>query len=250
MCQIFSMDRSAGLSHVNKERKLGAPQRGRVERRPSGVCRKKKSSKKKRALQKRPPQPPKRLRPVLRPTGADVPQAPQNSTQFIMDDHEGSQDFYNFDASYEEDVQQTPSITNNFAVTDFENVFQHAHEDSLLNSSVDDLKSDIVSLEHKCAKLRQAIAARPSVLLHTLQSLLIDLQEENKKLKQELNETVSEHSSSHTSDSSSDSDSSDSSMSGSSSDSECSDIDCKQCLAKRNKDNSTSKSPNSALQAA
>jgi len=246
MCQTFMMDRSAGHSNVNKHYKSGAIHREELERRAAGICRKKKSSKKKKTVQKAQVQNVKRLRPVLRPTGADVPQAPQNSTQFIMDDHEESLDFKNFANFYSEEDEEYAS--GEYARNDFQNVYLKSHEDSLLDSSVDDLKSQIIGLETKCAKLRDAIAARPSVILDRLQNTLLYLQHENKKLKQQLIET--EHSSSHTSDSSSDSDSSDSSDSDSNSDSDCSNAECKKCLAKKTKEESELESANSALQPA
>lgn len=166
--------------------------------------------------------------PVLRPAGSQVPRAPENSTQFIMDNHENSNLFYNFDSNQDayNDYKTAADVS---AGNDFENAYRSAHEENLLVSNTDHLKSAIVSLESKCVKLKSIIAARPSVLLDHLQSVLINLQEENKRLRENSKKKRSRNSGS-----SSDTDSSNSSDSDSSSctESECSLSDCADCLDK------------------
>ena len=47
--------------------------------------------------------------PLLRPAGTQVPRAPENSTQFIMDDHENSTLFLNFEEACGEDDRSETS---------------------------------------------------------------------------------------------------------------------------------------------
>ncbi|KAF2350249.1 HEXIM protein, partial [Trinorchestia longiramus] len=162
--------------------------------------------------------------PVLRPFGSQVPRAPENSTQFIMDNHENSNLFINFDSnvtSTTEDDRLRSIQLEEYAQDEFETLYRSSHEESLMNSTVVELKSAIINLETRCATLEHNIASRPSVLLDSLQSLLIKLQEENKRLRQEHQQLLnpaqngpssgSSSSSISSSDSSSDSDSSTSS---------------------------------------
>lgn len=173
----------------------------------------------------------KREKPLLRPAGKQVPMAPQNSTQFIMDNHENSNLFFNFEEAYE-DFNETRSV-DSYAVNDFEDAYRFAHEENLFTSNTDTLKSAIVRLERKCQKLQNIIDARPSVLLDHLQNVLLSLQEENKQLKeQSRNRKSNEEDSSTGSDSDSSNSSlsdSDSSSSSSGSDSDCSITDCEEC---------------------
>lgn len=171
----------------------------------------------------------KREKPLLRPAGKQVPMAPQNSTQFIMDNHENSNLFFNFDSNQEayEHYNERQNVDQN-TVNDFEHAYKFAHEENLFTSNTDTLKSAIVRLERKCQKLQTMIDARPSVLLNHLQTVLLSLQEENKQLKEKIRLRNSEENSS----SGSDSDSSNSSLSDSSSSSsgsECSLTDCEEC---------------------
>lgn len=210
---------------AERERRPSALFTGRSKRGHHGRNRKLSASKKKKKNRR----PKITQRPLLRPAGSQVPRAPENSTQFIMDNHENSNLFYNFDStkesSEEEEVNKTPTTSNLFAVNDFEKAYRSAHEESIMNCNVDELKSAIVNLESRCANLQNKIAARPSILLDNLQALLIELQEENKHLKQE-NQKLVNPSHRRTSESSSSSSFSDSD---SSSDSECSRPDCEEC---------------------
>nr|XP_053634304.1 uncharacterized protein LOC128689833 [Cherax quadricarinatus] len=190
--------------------------------------------------------------PVLRPVGAQVPRAPENSTQFIMDDHENSAMFVDFDnfstphweqeppvSGAEED--ETGSATPTHALTrdwfpfnaaDFETAYQSAREDRLMSGSRSELRSAIVALEARAAVLADALSASPSRLLSTLQAQLLQLQEENASLRQRLarherkRQQSLESSSSSSTDSDSESDSTNSS-------SDCSESDCDTCAARR-----------------
>lgn len=244
VCHISTMDISADTVDVNKE-ELQAPFSIVTARevKPSILItspvnstrhrrhRQSNISKKKKKKNRRPKL---AQRPVLRPAGSQVPRAPENSTQFIMDNHENSNLFYNFDSnketSKEEEETKTPTTSNKFAVNDFEKAYRSAHEESLMNTNVDALKSSIVNLESRCANAQHAIASRPSVLLDSLQSLLIELQEENRHLRQENHQLLSpSQRRDHNSSSSSSSSSSSYSDSDSSSDTDCSQPDCEQC---------------------
>ncbi|XP_071546175.1 uncharacterized protein [Panulirus ornatus] len=189
--------------------------------------------------------------PVLRPVGAQVPRAPENSTQFIMDDHENSALFVDFDnfstpqweqeppmSGAEEDTgSATPThlLTRDwfpFNAADFETAYQTAREDRLMAGSRSDLRTAIMALEARAAVLTDALSASPSRMISTLQAQLLQLQEENSALRQHLNRRKLKRqqnlfsSSSSSTDSDSESDSTNSS-------SDCSESDCDTCAARR-----------------
>ncbi|KAG7162691.1 uncharacterized protein LOC121873706 [Homarus americanus] len=189
--------------------------------------------------------------PALRPVGAQVPRAPENSTQFIMDDHENSTLFVDFDnfstphweqeppvSGAEEDTGSatpTHALTRDwfpFNAADFETAYQSAREDRLMSGSRSELRAAIVALEARAAVLTDALSASPSRLLSTLQVQLLHLQEENAALRQRLarrelkRQQSLESSSSSSTDSDSESDSTNSS-------SDCSESDCDTCAARR-----------------
>ncbi|XP_037792864.1 uncharacterized protein LOC119588239 [Penaeus monodon] len=188
--------------------------------------------------------------PVLRPVGAQVPRAPENSTQFIMDDHENSALFLNFDKSTpgwehdppasggEDDLgSATPTHAHArdwypFNLADFESAYRSAREDRLMGGSRTDLCAAIVALEARAAVLTEALSASPSRLVATLQAQLLTLQEENAALRQRLarrrKQVVPRESSSSSTDSDSESDSTNSS-------SDCSESDCDTCAARRSR---------------
>ncbi|KAK7079645.1 hypothetical protein SK128_024701 [Halocaridina rubra] len=200
--------------------------------------------------------------PVLRPVGAQVPRAPENSTQFIMDDHENSTLFVNFDnfstphweqepptsGGEEDPIIGTPSGTPThplnrdwfpFNLADFETAYQSAREDKLMAGSSQDLRAAIVSLEARAAVLSDALSASPSRLLATLQAQLLQLQEENAALRlrlfrrQQNNETTIEQKFQAPQSSSSSSTDSDSESDSTNSSSDCSESDCDTCAARR-----------------
>ena len=174
--------------------------------------------------------------PVLRPAGAQVPRAPENSTQFIIDDHENSFMYFGFDAlnnlddgdegvskSQSESKGSSPLFKYN---ADFESEYRSIREEEMMRCTTDELKAAIVRLEAKAAVVSDALSASPSRLLERLQVQLLALQEENKSLHaavlKEKNKRITTSTSS-SSESDSDSDST------SESSSACSFPGCEQC---------------------
>lgn len=189
--------------------------------------------------------------PVLRPVGSQVPRAPENSTQFIMDDHENSTLFVNFDnfstphweqeppvSGAEEDTGNatpTHALTRDwfpFNAADFETAYQSAREDRLMAGSTTDLRSAIMALEARAAVLTDVLSASPSRLVSTLQAQLLQLQEENALLRQHLARRQRKRRPSRQSSSSSSTDS-DSESDSTNSSSDCSESDCDTCAARR-----------------
>ncbi|KAK3860342.1 hypothetical protein Pcinc_033599 [Petrolisthes cinctipes] len=189
--------------------------------------------------------------PVLRPVGSQVPRAPENSTQFIMDDHENSTLFVNFDnfstphweqeppvSGAEEDTGNatpTHALTRDwfpFNAADFETAYQSAREDRLMAGSTSDLRTAIIALEARAAVLTDALSASPSRLVSTLQAQLLQLQEENALLRQHLARRQRKRRPSRQSSSSSSTDS-DSESDSTNSSSDCSESDCDTCAARR-----------------
>ncbi|XP_064078378.1 uncharacterized protein LOC135195818 [Macrobrachium nipponense] len=255
--QRNSKHRSVNNNDANKKKKKRRRRRRRTPKSESAseitnavaLGRPTSSCDRARALYSGPPTP------VLRPVGAQVPRAPENSTQFIMDDHENSTLFVNFDnfstpqweqepptSGGEEDPYiGTPSGTPThplnrdwfpFNLADFETAYQSAREDKMMAGSTTDLKAAIVALEARAAVLTDALSASPSRLLSTLQAQLLHLQEENAALRYRLNRYQADRnhlqgsSSSSSTDSDSESDSTNSS-------SDCSESDCDTCAARR-----------------
>lgn len=111
--------------------------------------------------------------PVLRPVGAQVPRAPNNSTQFIMDDHENSSLFVHFNSDdmlkenkSERDCDGSspfqPSDWLPYNVADFEFAYQIAREDQMMNASITDLRKAILAIEEKITVTSEHLEASPS----------------------------------------------------------------------------------------
>lgn len=191
--------------------------------------------------------------PVLRPVGAQVPRAPENSTQFIMDDHENSALFVDFDNFSTPHWEQEPPVSGAedetgggtpthaltrdwfpFNAADFETAYQSAREDRLMAGSSAELRAAIVAMEARAAVLTDVLSSSPSRIVSRLQNQLLQLQEENARLKQILSRRNQnknrrpslQSSSSSSTDSDSESDSTNSS-------SDCSESDCDTCAARR-----------------
>lgn len=149
---------------------------------------------------------------ILRPL--EVPKAPSNSTQFIMDDHENCNLYVSFespsrykrrrrssetstdaangeyctspcmgyhDIDYEyespDDLDQTA-----FFEKDFEMIYRRAREEELIALSRSDLVSQLIELERKANSIEQMLNGDvPSVAF--LQEELLKLQEENTLLR-------------------------------------------------------------------
>lgn len=140
-----------------------------------------------------PPQP--SLRPVI------VPKAPENSTQFLIDDHEDSTQFLNFEDSYKSPAWCGPmddadayfptdcdddkdAFSHMYYMRDFESEYQSAREEVLLDWSREMLFDEIQKLEQKAQSLEELLNMRdPYKYLSSLQEKLIHLQEENRRLQ-------------------------------------------------------------------
>lgn len=137
--------------------------------------------------------PPQRsLRPII------VPKAPENSTQFLIDDHEDSTQFLNFEDSYKSPTWCGPmddpdaycpaddddSFKCLYYMRDFESEYQSAREEVLLDWSREMLFEEIQKLESKARTLEELLNMRdPYKYLASLQEQLIRLQEQNKQLQ-------------------------------------------------------------------
>lgn len=144
-----------------------------------------------------PPQP--SLRPVV------VPKAPENSTQFLIDDHEDSTQFLNFEETYksptwcgpmddpdayfpaDDDDDDDEPLKCMYYMRDFESEYQSAREEVLLDWSREMLFDEIQKLESKARNLEELLNMRdPYKYLANLQEQLISLQEENRRLQASL----------------------------------------------------------------
>ncbi|KAJ1530873.1 hypothetical protein ONE63_005716 [Megalurothrips usitatus] len=152
----------------------------------------------------RTPQP--SLRPII------VPKAPENSTQFLIDDHEESSQFFNFEDNYKSPTWCGPmddpdayfpadcdededAFSHMYYMRDFESEYQSAREEVLLDWSRELLFDEIQKLERKARTLEELLSLRdPYKYLASLQEQLIQLQEENRRLQAALR---SDRSSSH-----------------------------------------------------
>lgn len=93
---------------------------------------------------------------LLRP--AKVPKAPQNSTQFIIDDHENSAHFIDFEKGFtspgaRDDVGWSP-----YFVQDFENVYRTTREAHVIDWNHEVLVDKISSLEERVKTLEQQLS--------------------------------------------------------------------------------------------
>lgn len=159
---------------------------------------------------------------IIRPI--HVPKAPENSTQFIIDDHEDSHLYISFDKpfsaslrTYEDDAAfqdidyeyESPDdfdFTDYYA-RDFEDAYYQTRFDVLMQLSHNELKDMYHKLEEHAIRLQdQLVQCDPKYVLDDLQEELLKYQEENKvlrrhhkalgkELKHEVDETDSESSS-------------------------------------------------------
>ena len=152
----------------------------------------------------------------LRPSAARNPllMAPKNSTQFIMDDHENSDLFWNFDSSrqntskddiesvgeesndakYKEDSMEAASglgespdddsFWDAYLEKDFESVYENAHQEEIYSWNRTRIIEEINTLEKKQKQLIDMLSQiDPMIYLQKLQHELLSLQEENRQLK-------------------------------------------------------------------
>ena len=136
--------------------------------------------------------------PILRPT--EVPRAPLNSTSFIIDDHENSAFYIDFDAAArrsptgpsdgsmlesstadDEDPEEAAlAEAEEFSRKDFENVYRRAREEELAELERPELVECVRALEARVRELEaQLTLYDPEVWVTNLQNQLLHLQEEN-----------------------------------------------------------------------
>ncbi|XP_064475961.1 protein HEXIM1-like [Ornithodoros turicata] len=146
---------------------------------------------------------------MIRPS--DVPKAPANFTQFIIDDHENCALYRSFETNIAPDstasdhetfslVQDTVGSQESddedryeyldygnmvaFYEKDFEAVYSDARVDELLQLSQDQMAAMYSDLEQKATALRDELEkCNPQHRLEDLQRQLLDLQEENRALR-------------------------------------------------------------------
>jgi len=142
----------------------------------------------------------------LRPSKNPLLNAPKNSTQFIMDDHENSNLFWNFDSnrcndSSKEDLESVGDESNEaleaamvgdhddnywaaYLEKDFESVYETAHQEEIYSWNRTRIIDEISSLEKRQKQLIDMLSQiDPMIYLQKLQSELLSLQEENRQLR-------------------------------------------------------------------
>lgn len=139
----------------------------------------------------------------LRPTNCPLLNAPRNSTQFIIDDHENSDDFVNFagaagggngarnnssSTTPRRDREDDDTFWAEYSERDFQSVYETAHQEEVAEWDRKRLCEEIASLERRQKELVSVLARLdPEVYLQKLQGELLSLQEVSKKLKAEVN---------------------------------------------------------------
>lgn len=124
-----------------------------------------------------------RGRRLLRP--AKVPKAPQNSTQFIIDDHENSAYFIDFEKGFtppgaRDDVGWSPYFQQ-----DFENVYRTTREAETIDWTQEDLIVKISSLEERVKNLEQQLSLCDSnAYMSQLQHRIVCMQDESRHIKE------------------------------------------------------------------
>jgi len=148
----------------------------------------------------------------LRPTHNPLINAPRNSTQFIIDDHENSNLFWNFEAGApqvndlgeqeegggaphpagqlvreHDNERYSPdddSFWTEYSERDFEDVYETAHQEEIFGWEKDRIVREITAMEKRHNQLIEMLAAiDPVIYLEKLQDELLSLQEVNRELK-------------------------------------------------------------------
>ena len=123
----------------------------------------------------------KQGRRLLRPS--KVPKAPQNSTQFIIDDHENSAYFIDFEKGFtspgtKDDVGWSPYFEQ-----DFENVYRTTREAEIIEWTHEVLVDKISSLEERVKTLeQQLLMCDPAA--YTPQHRIVCMRDENRQVKE------------------------------------------------------------------
>jgi len=124
-----------------------------------------------------------RERRLLRP--AKVPKAPQNSTQFIIDDHENSAYFIDFEKGFtspgtRDDVGWSPYFEQ-----DFDNVYRTTKEAEIIDWTHEVLVDKISSLEERVKTLEQQLSmCDPNVYMTQMQHRIVCTRDENRQIKE------------------------------------------------------------------
>jgi len=136
----------------------------------------------------------------LRPSNNPLLKAPKNSTQFIIDDHENSNLFWNFDAApiketeekeadtYNEDhtvfqLETDENVYNAFSEKDFESVYETAHHEEVQSWGKSRIIEEMNCMESRYKKLQQMLSLiDPCTYIEKLQEELLVQQEQNKEL--------------------------------------------------------------------
>lgn len=161
---------------------------------------------------------PQQKKVYLRPSNNPLLKAPKNSTQFIIDDHENSNLFWNFNSQRDEMVPEDggrevesvgeesndgcskvddfnsstePKISPDddsfwtaFSERDFESVYESAHQEEIYSWNRSRILEEIAVLEKKQKKLIDMLSQiDPLIYLEKLQKELVALQEQNRQLK-------------------------------------------------------------------
>lgn len=133
----------------------------------------------------------------LRPTDGPLLNAPKNSTQFIIDDHENSNLFFNFDsgaASKSESAIASSSARSpdddtfwaEFSERDFQSVYESAHQEEVSRWDRQKLCCEITAMERRQKELVNILSRLdPEMYLRKLQAKLMSLQDTNRSLKEE-----------------------------------------------------------------
>ena len=156
---------------------------------------------------------PQQKKVYLRPSNNPLLKAPKNSTQFIIDDHENSNLFWNFnlqrseelseckvlapelesggEESNEEELRTEDKVSPDddsfwtaYSERDFESVYESAHQEEIYSWNRARILEEIAVLETKQKKLIEMLSQiDPLIYLEKLQKELVALQEQNRKLK-------------------------------------------------------------------
>jgi len=118
---------------------------------------------------------------LLRPS--KVPKAPQNSTQFIIDDHENSAYFIDFEKGFtspgaRDDVGWSPYFEQ-----DFENVYRTTREAEIIEWTHEVLVDKISSLEERVKTLEQQLSLCDSNV-YAPQHRIVCVRDENRQVKE------------------------------------------------------------------
>ena len=120
---------------------------------------------------------------LLRP--AKVPKAPQNSTQFIIDDHENSAYFIDFEKGFTSPSTRDDVGWSPYFEQDFENVYRTTREAEIIDWTHEVLVDKITSLEERVKTLEQQLSVcDPNVYLSQLQHRIVCMQDGSRRFKE------------------------------------------------------------------